>query len=97
MPETPPPPPSGPPEVQIGGDTKGYLIDVVKELLLDQHLHPTGGDEKLTRFEQGVREGKIATYLDVILNLPMPPTYDTSAETLRVMLLGQALTDHVSS
>lgn len=78
---------------------KAYFINVAKNLLLEQHLRPgqNPDGEKATRFEAGVQEGKIETYIDVILNLPGYPEYDVAPATLRVMLLGQALTEYVET
>lgn len=80
------------------GSGKAYLIGETKTLLLEQHLYPETDAEgkRIGFFDRGVREGTILAYLDVILNLDGDPVYDTDTDTLRKMLLGQALTEHMS-
>jgi hypothetical protein len=79
------------------GDGKEALIAACKDALLAQHLHPgtTEDGTKLTRFEDGTREGQIVAYIDVLRHFPGTPDYsETTEAALRAMLLGQALTDH---
>jgi hypothetical protein len=77
---------------------KDTLIENTMALLLDAHLNPTStaDGEKITQRDRGIREGRIITYLEVLREFPGAPDYSkVEPDTLRAMLLGQALTAHV--
>jgi hypothetical protein len=73
------------------------LTTRLRAALLHQHYDPDGTardvDMKLTRFEQGQREGRIVAHLEVLTTLH--PAYAAMMpSTLRIVLLGEALTSH---
>jgi hypothetical protein len=83
---------------------EAYLLGRAKFLLLDQHHHreerPKWGydsekTEKITRFDQGVREGEIKGLLNAVLVLRNPnyvpaPGFDHERNTLAENLLAEA-------
>lgn len=71
------------------------LRDDVRAALLDQHLYPdtVSGGAKGTRFDLGVREGRIVAYTEVLAALH-DDYAALDAPAVRIVLLGEALTEH---
>lgn len=82
-----------------------YLLTRTKALLLDQHLfreqrpryplNPEGPQDRINRFDQGVREGEIKGLLNALLVLRDPnyfpaPGFDNDREDLRRNLFVEA-------